>query len=209
MNESETLHELEPTRQERTLRTFDAVLTYLILCAVAVAWLAYTGGALDQWFPVSSFESCWAALVGVGVGVSMVCGSHLTSLASQRFRDLEELIASLIGSQSFGSIFILALVSSVGEEAFFRGAMQPHVGLWGTSLIFGALHGLPGTKLWVWGVFAFFAGLCFGALADTFESLWAPTLAHFTVNFVNLHLLIRKRARGFGSKTEDWTRPKN
>jgi len=39
-----------------------------------------------------------------------------------------------------GGAILLGLLSGVGEELLYRGALQPVFGLWGTSLIFGLHH---------------------------------------------------------------------
>jgi len=85
----------------------------------------------------------------------------------------------------------MALFSSVGEELFFRGVMQAHLGIAITSVLFGLLHGLPGTRFASWGACAIFAGLIFGFLHELSGGVLAPILAHFSINFVNLYRLTR------------------
>ena len=87
------------------------------------------------------------------------------------------------------TVVALALASGVAEEAFFRGALQPHVGLVAASLIFGVVHFVPRREFLPWTVFAVAAGFLLGWLFDTTGNLVAPVVAHTTINAVNLWLL--------------------
>lgn len=104
--------------------------------------------------------------------------------------------------------FVIAVYSSVGEEALFRGFVQPGLigliedalgepstilatvlGVIGASLVFGALHFPVVKALRPWTVFAVVAGLVFGTLAAWSGSLLAPVLAHLLINWLNLKRL--------------------
>lgn len=85
----------------------------------------------------------------------------------------------------------VALLSGIGEEALFRGAMQPVLGLFATSLVFGLLHAPLRRELVPWTVFAILAGVVLGALYEATDALLAPVTAHVIVNAVNLRRLTR------------------
>ncbi len=87
--------------------------------------------------------------------------------------------------------WLLALASGIGEEALFRGALQPVVGLWWTSLLFAAAHFVPRRELLLWSVFSLLAGLLLGGLYEATGNLLAPTIAHVVINGVNLNRLVR------------------
>ncbi|HXK23857.1 MAG TPA: CPBP family glutamic-type intramembrane protease, partial [Myxococcota bacterium] len=74
-------------------------------------------------------------------------------------------------------------------EAFFRGALQPRVGLVFASALFAAAHFAPRREFLPWPFFAFAAGLAFGALFDATGNLVAPVVAHAGVNAWNLRWL--------------------
>jgi len=103
--------------------------------------------------------------------------------------------------------FVVAVYSSFGEEALFRGFVQPLImqklaaamGADGfvpaalaiviTSLVFGLLHFPMVKELRPWTVFALVAGLLFGGLAAWSQSLLAPVVAHLLINWLNLRRL--------------------
>lgn len=78
---------------------------------------------------------------------------------------------------------LLAATSSIGEEIFFRGALQPVFGLLPTTLFFTLLHTqvlvTPGI------VVIFLVGLSFGWLRQR-QSTTSAIIAHFAYNFILL-----------------------
>lgn len=129
--------------------------------------------------------------LGLGFGLLTVV---LSRLASTRFawaqrldREFHELLRPL-GPRDVPGI---ACMSAVAEELFFRGFLQPALGLFGTSVLFGLAH-LPHQRYWIpWTLSAVVMGLAFGWMFEARGSLLAPVLAHFTINYFNLHHLIR------------------
>lgn len=103
----------------------------------------------------------------------------------------------------------IAAYSSLGEEAFFRGLVQPWLivafskqlgaeptdlapillGVFVASLLFGAMHFPVLKELRPWTLFAVVAGLGFGFLAAFSGSLLPAVLAHFLINWLNLRWL--------------------
>ncbi|MCO5166417.1 MAG: CPBP family intramembrane metalloprotease [Planctomycetes bacterium] len=105
---------------------------------------------------------------------------------------------------------VVAVYSSIGEEAFFRGWLQPVLigaftgplgegpaaaaaGIVAASLVFGLLHVPLVPELRPWTAFAVVAGLLFGLLAAWSGSLLAPIVAHFLINWLNLRRLAALR----------------
>ncbi len=84
---------------------------------------------------------------------------------------------------------MLAILSGLGEELFFRAAMQPSLGLLPTSLLFALLHLQPGRGPGAWSLFALAAGLLLGLLTLQTGNILAATVAHILVNWVNLRRL--------------------
>ena len=87
---------------------------------------------------------------------------------------------------------LLAAASGLAEEMFFRGALQPRVGLVVASALFGVLHFAPRRELLPWTVFAVVMGFVLGWLFAWSGSLLAPVIAHTVINAVNLPLLVRR-----------------
>lgn len=129
-----------------------------------------------------------AALLGAGSGLAVVGITHLGRNV-RAFARMNREFGAVLGPLSTGTITLLALTSSIGEELLFRGALQPALGFWPTAILFGVLHGGGAPRLFVWTLFAFLTGIMLGALAIETGSLLAPILAHLTINYWNLHAL--------------------
>lgn len=83
-------------------------------------------------------------------------------------------------------LIIVAIVPAIGEELLFRGVLQKifinwaknaHIGIWGSAILFSALH------MQFFGFFPrFLLGLLFGYMFYWSNSLWLPILGHFINN---------------------------
>jgi CAAX protease family protein len=139
---------------------------------------------------------------GPGMGASLAAGLGLAVLVlaatpagfrSVRWmRRLARVMRRFLGPLSWSDAVLLGLLSGVGEEVFFRAALQPWLGLVPTSLVFGGLHVLPPIRHnWPWAVFAMAFGFAVGALYDATSDLAGPVAAHMAVNAVNLYRIGR------------------
>ena len=113
-------------------------------------------------------------------------------------------MADMLAGVPLSHAIALALLSGFGEELFFRGALQPRVGWFVASLLFGLVHVGPGRDFLLWTAFAILAGALFGGLFLATGNLAAPIAAHVVVNAVNLPILAR-RGTGNTSKSSDTT----
>lgn len=130
-------------------------------------------------------------VLGLVVGFAIVA---LSRLASRRFawaRLLHSDFRSLLGPLSGREILVLALASSIGEELLFRGALQPWIGIWPQAAIFALLHVGPGVRFLPWTLSALMLGVLFGYMFQTMGDLGGPIVAHFTINYMNLHFIVR------------------
>jgi membrane protease YdiL (CAAX protease family) len=171
-----------------------SVLFYGALLAIAAAWSAWSGNALmyaDA--PVGGLGDVGdiAADVGIGsvAGLVVIALSHELTRRTRWGDELADALSRAIGKISVSECIVLALASGVAEEALFRGALQPQVGLFAASLIFGLVHFAPHRALWPWMLFAAATGLMMGILFEWTGNLIAPTVAHVLINAVNLRLL--------------------
>jgi len=130
--------------------------------------------------------------IGVAVGVAVVLASELATRLTGWGDALARELASAIGPVSVPDAILLAMASGLGEELFFRGALQPRVGLVVASLAFGAMHFVPRREMWPWTGFALVVGLLFGVMFEWTGSIVAPVVAHTVVNGINLPLLVRR-----------------
>jgi len=85
-------------------------------------------------------------------------------------------------------VFFLSICAGVGEEIFFRGTIQPLIGIWATAIFFVAIHGYFSFKNFRINIFAILLTLFIALLgwgAKTY-SLWLAIAAHFSYDLVLL-----------------------
>lgn len=167
-----------------------AVAFYAALFFAAIV-LAFLGGrdALTLGAPV---------LFGLAAGVVTACGTVASGLLLYRLSPAirkisEELAPSLVDDANRRDLLLVSVASGVGEEVFFRGALQPVLGIVATSLLFGALHVGPDRRYLVWTFWAVGAGFLFGFLYEWTGGILAPVTAHVLHNAATL--LLWKRSR--------------
>ena len=97
----------------------------------------------------------------------------------------------LLGKLRDVDILAYAVFTAIGEEMFFRGVMQAEWGIVPASLIFGVSHVALGRKFIPWPLQAVVMGFAFGGLYWLSGDLAAPVMAHFTINYQNLHFINR------------------
>ena len=86
---------------------------------------------------------------------------------------------------------MISLSAGVGEEIFFRGALQWWLGIPLTAVLFVAIHGylnIRDIKLFLYGVFLTAVMVVFGYVAEAY-GLWAPIVAHMMIDIVLLEYL--------------------
>ncbi len=178
--------------QDTALLLRSGLLLYSLLFAVALAWTGWEGRPLVFASPEASLLGVrWLRdlTLGLGVGAALVGASRLLSVASAAGRALRDALAGVLGRPGPAATLFLAALSGVAEEAFFRGALQPRVGVVAASLLIGLAHFVPRREFLAWPVFGCAAGLVFGALFLATGNLVAPVLAHCIVNALNLRWL--------------------
>lgn len=94
-------------------------------------------------------------------------------------------------------IIFLSFAAGVGEEIFFRGAIQPYLGVWLTALIFVALHGYLNPfnlGMSMYGILMLIVSALLGYWFQRY-GIYAAMTAHFVIDLV---LFLRFR---YGSQT--------
>jgi membrane protease YdiL (CAAX protease family) len=173
-----------------------AALFYGALVVAAALWNGLRG---REFLPLG--DSIPASLL---VGVLVAAGTVLLGLVVYRMvpvlrRLADELAPLLVDGTDRTNLVLISVFSGVGEEVFFRGAVQPEFGLVVASLAFGLLHVGPDRRYLVWTVWAVLAGFLFGLLYEWTGGLLAPITAHVLHNAATF--LIWKRSReGEGAK---------
>jgi membrane protease YdiL (CAAX protease family) len=169
-----------------------ALAFYGVLLLAAVCWSRWTGTSLF-YLTAEADRSTDALVLNAFTGLLVAAAVIGLSEAITRWTTwgdrMSQELARLIGRCSIRDCIVLGLASGIAEEAFFRGAMQPRLGLLGTSLIFGLVHFAPKRELLPWTGFALAAGFLLGGLYVATGSLIAPVVAHVVINAVNLRQL--------------------
>ncbi len=161
-----------------------------VAAAIAVAWRGNPLTLADPWLDLGPIAAhAYSALLGTtfGLGVAL-----LTRPLVARFgwaRRLHDELRPVARQMSPTGIWIVAALSSIGEELLFRSVLLPAVGLWAQALLFGFAHQLPGRARWIWVAWAAVMGCLLGALFQLTGSLVGPILAHAAINGMNLRYL--------------------
>jgi len=172
-----------------------ALAFYGALLLAALVWAALDGRALP-WASADAARDGGAPLRDLAAGLLaagiVVLASRQLTQRTRMGEQLARMLGAALGPLSLGECWLLAVVSGIAEEAFFRGALQPQVGLVAASLLFGAAHFVPRREILPWTLFAVAAGFLLGWLFDATGSLVAPIVAHACINGVNLRHLTRR-----------------
>ncbi len=174
-----------------------AAIVYAPLTVIALVW-AWLGGRRYAW----ELGAAWmnggyprrlllSLMLGFALGLAVVALTRQLVARMQWARELHRELSSIVGELSPRQITWLALSSGFAEELFFRGAMQPVLGLWLTSLIFGAVHVGPKRVFVAWAMWAFVMGVLLGAIFELTGVLWGSVLAHVWINQRNMRFIHR------------------
>jgi membrane protease YdiL (CAAX protease family) len=124
---------------------------------------------------------------GIAVGAALWLAIPLLFWVSDTRRVLDGVLVPFSRTLAPRDMVVIAALSGVSEELFFRGVLLAEIGLVASSVIFGLLHALT----WAYAAWAAVIGAGFGLLALEGESLVTPVVAHATYNFGALVLLRR------------------
>ncbi len=126
----------------------------------------------------------------------------LTDVMSQKFewaKNLNLEFAEIFKDKTSIEIAGLALSSGFVEELIFRGCLQQTFGILICASVFGMLHVPLNAKQIPWTISAIVMGFVFAFMFEWTGNLIAVTVAHFTINYFNIHAL-KKLAHGENQK---------
>jgi uncharacterized protein len=167
-----------------------AALFYGSLVVAAALWSGLRGFDLRLFGHSAALSVLLGALTAVAtVSLGLLAYRLLPTLR----KIAEELAPRLVDGADRGSLVLVSIFSGIGEETFFRGAVQQEFGLVIASLVFGLGHIGPDRRYLVWTAWAVLAGFLFGALYEVTGGLLAPILAHSAHNAAILLLWRRSR----------------
>jgi hypothetical protein len=174
---------------ERRVPPFYAAFFYGFLAIAGYVWLWAIGGDVTALF---ALKNPWLEIgLGVGAGVLIVGACAVLPAWFGMARELEKEFGWILGEQKKWEIAVLAVLSGIAEEFFFRGAMQQAVGPLLATVIFGVLHWPVNWSFRLWPFFAAAAGAVLAMERHVTGGLVAPILTHVIVNAVNLTRITR------------------
>lgn len=176
---------------ERRLPALYALFFYAFPAAVAWIWLHHHDETRSAalWNPGAAPAG---VALGAAAGLVLVAATFLCSRGFAWARRLESEFGWILGAQRTWEIVILALLSGVAEEYFFRGALQEKFGIWVATAVFAVFHWPVNRSFLPWPFIAAAVGLGLGGLREWTGTLWAPATAHVLVNLVNLSRITRR-----------------
>ena len=141
--------------------------------------------------PTRAYAPALDVGIGMVVGLATVVASRLASdhfaWADTIDGEFREVLAPIEPSH----VPAIAAFSSFAEELFFRGFLQPFIGLTLTAILFGVVHLPHRREMLPWTIAAVVMGFVFGWLQEARASIIGPMVAHFVINYFNLHYLLR------------------
>jgi hypothetical protein len=174
----------------------------LVGATVAFAALLVVGGMLILWARGRDLDSLFESsrlwqrtAIGALIGsiAAAVCALIVRSVPRlSRLRSLAEHAVEGIEPR-WHTMFVIAVSAGVSEEFFFRGALEPVIGPWLTSLAFVAVHGAlrrGGSVAFVLFLFAASTGL---SALNAWQGLVCAMAAHAAYDLVMLAWLARPR----------------
>ena len=171
-----------------------AFIGYAMLLLVSIGF-AHGQGRLSEivhfpgWFQIGT-----SVVIGVSLAVSVILLSNAMRGAFRWAKELEEEFRLMLYPLDLSEVALLAVMSGIAEEVFFRGIMQPVFGLYVTSFAFGLLHYPMNRRMVPWTVIAIILGFLLGIVYQATGSLLAVILAHGLINYFELRKIAKGKA---------------
>ena len=168
-----------------------------ILAVAGLLWVWLRPLSISYRFDLSALGEGFLAAAGFAViNLTLYGFARRSGRPASVLAFLEKDVFPLFQSLSTWHLILLASLAGLGEEILFRGAIQPEIGLWGASVLFGILHG-PSRTLWVLAVWATLMGAALGFLYQATGNLVVPAVAHAAYDAVALVYVKRLQPTGF------------
>ncbi len=180
-----------------------AVLGEGTLAIAGGVWLYASG------YPVRLGATPIAVAAGAGVALALAVAQwwlQRWAPAIGPVRVLRELqrtvFQPLFAGLSVAEMIAISALAGIGEEIFFRGAVQAAFGWPIAALAFGVCHLGMTRRSWVLGVWAALSGGVLAALAIATDGLLAPIVAHAGYDLAAL-IWLRREAGGGRARERD------
>ena len=123
----------------------------------------------------------WLSIGCVGSMISLTVG-HIFRLVFSSYRQHRALVLHSLGGVSLPGTIYLALLAAISEELLFRGALQPYLGVFMTSLTVTLLQVSPDFRLTAWSLFIGINSMMLGLLFGYTKSLIPGMMIQFILN---------------------------
>lgn len=165
---------------------------------IGLITLLFFGGAgiiIIEYFREISFAEelvrGWNFFIQFFIGISYGLFSSLICVLiidSNYFKSEKEFYRKKITyfDLNYPNIIFVSLCAGIGEELFFRAALQPIIGLYPTAIIFVVLHGYINPKKWrisIYGIIMIIIMIGFGYLYEI-SGLITVIIAHTVIDIV-------------------------
>ena len=170
-----------------------AFKVYSILTLVSLIWIWFQKRlTIDLFFTTQGEPFAKPFFIALGAA-GLLIGVFLYSIRNFLWaRQLEAELSRILAPLRLWENGIISLLSGFAEELFFRGALQPVIGLLPASLLFGMAHFIPRSPFWPWALQAVFAGILLGSIYELTHQLYPVMVAHSVTNFVLIVIMNRR-----------------
>jgi len=154
----------------------------------SIAWLV-GGPSLSEIFVL---QQPLLLQLAVGIATGLFTGWLAWQLIRQPFMDpVRHKYGDTLGAFKLNRLQIvyISLCAGIGEEILFRGIIQPHIGIWLTSILFVAIHGYLNPmngRLFIYGIYMTLIIVVIGYFAETI-GLYSAMAAHTVIDIILLH----------------------
>ena len=98
-------------------------------------------------------------------------------------------------------IFFVSFCAGFGEEVFFRGVLQPIIGIWITAVLFVAIHGYLNPKNWKISVYGIYLTLVIALIGyfNNYLGLTSAIISHMMIDIVLFYKLYQNKSSKISS----------
>lgn len=136
------------------------------------------------------YNTVVSIIVGLALGFIITWFSRESVFRWNWAKYLHLQFKMILGPLSKNEIFVFAIMSGIVEEMAFRGLIQQETNIFIASLVFGLLHIGQKKNFFIWTIQAIIIGFVFGFTFMLTGNLLSAIIAHFYINYKNLHFIV-------------------
>lgn len=173
-----------------------ALAIYTPMALAGAVWAYASRGSIltpahGPWLsPNTTLSGVLGGVLALALAAATVALTRVLVARTRWAKNLHLTLRAALGDLTPGRMLFLSLLSAVSEELLFRSALEPVLGLFASSLVFGLVHVSSRETYLSWSLWAAIMGLCFGLLFEASGTLIAPILAHALINYENMQYIV-------------------